>query len=338
MTPLPPTSATTENKNATRSMWLGLGSVLCCALTGLPAIVLGLIALRSGNANGRGKAWVGIVTGALFTVAWSGSWLLGRAAQQEQSERDRVETQKRQEEAKAARQKAEGDAARRIEEARASLATGKPEAALAVVDWLHSFNLNVPSDLQSVLAKDRITKARAAVAEKRWEETRKFATEAKGADAATDGEANQLIAKATAALEKAAAAARAATEKATADKAAADKKARSVKESCSQLSRTFGPDSNLSELQKEEAWKGYDGKEFTWKLEVVDVDNEAFGSGFTVQYKCATNSPSLISDLLMTYPKRDRNFVMSLKKGYAYDIEGRLKRSSTLLGLTAEPN
>lgn len=63
---------------AWNAFWLGLASLVCCGfLTGLPAIYVGAralsdIAASHGRLTGRGMAWVGIVLGALGTVATSG--------------------------------------------------------------------------------------------------------------------------------------------------------------------------------------------------------------------------------------------------------------------------
>lgn len=125
-------------------------------------------------------------------------------------------------------------------------------------------------------------------------------------------------------------------EQAAEAQAKAKRREKYLKESCTQLARAFGPESRLSDLQKEEAWKQYEGKEFAWDLEVVEVSSGLLG-GYTVQFKCGRNSPSLIQDLQMSFPARAKSMVMQLQKGAVYEIEGRLKYSSTLLGMTAEP-
>jgi hypothetical protein len=91
----------------------------------------------------------------------------------------------------------------------------------------------------------------------------------------------------------------------------------------------------MSDLQKKEAWKEYEGKVFDWDLKVVEVSSGALG-GYSVQAKCAPDSPSLVQDVQIFYPKDARDFVMGLQKGAVYPLKGRLKRSSTLLGLTAD--
>jgi hypothetical protein len=125
-------------------------------------------------------------------------------------------------------------------------------------------------------------------------------------------------------------------EKAAEAEAEAKERARYIKESCSQLSRLFGPESRLSDLQKEEAWKQYEGKEFSWDLQVVEVSSGMLG-GYTVQFKCGRNSPSFIQDIQLSYPSRAKAMVMQLEKGAVYQVKGKLKHSSTLLGMTADP-
>jgi hypothetical protein len=109
-----------------------------------------------------------------------------------------------------------------------------------------------------------------------------------------------------------------------------------IKESCAELAKSFGPGSKLSDLQKDELWKTFQGREFSWDLQVTEVSAGAFG-GITVQFKCARNSPSLIQDLQMEFPDEAKSEALKLEKDHAYKVRGRLKHTSTLLGMTAEP-
>ncbi|MCX5794231.1 MAG: zinc ribbon domain-containing protein [Elusimicrobia bacterium] len=108
-----------------------------------------------------------------------------------------------------------------------------------------------------------------------------------------------------------------------------------IKETCYQLSTTIGPSSKLSNLQKEELWKQFEGKAFKWKLRVAEVSSGMFG-GYTVQYKCAPNSPSLIQDIQIKYPESKKDSVLHLSKGSDYDVTGILRTQGTLLGMTAD--
>lgn len=125
-------------------------------------------------------------------------------------------------------------------------------------------------------------------------------------------------------------------DKAAEKDAQAAQQARFIKESCAKVSNTFGTSSRLSDLQKEELWKKYTGQEFAWDLEVTEVSSDTFG-GYTVQFKCGYNSPSLIQDIQISYPEKYKAMALDLEKGSIYKIEGRLKHTSTLFGMTAEP-
>jgi hypothetical protein len=108
-----------------------------------------------------------------------------------------------------------------------------------------------------------------------------------------------------------------------------------VGESCLELAAKFGTSSKLSDLQKEEAWKQYRGRPFSWQLSVTEVSSDMLG-GFTVQYKCSPQSPSLIQDIQLKYQDSAKGFVMNLQKGQSYQIKGKLGASSTLFGMTGD--
>jgi hypothetical protein len=108
-----------------------------------------------------------------------------------------------------------------------------------------------------------------------------------------------------------------------------------ITESCAELARKFDPSSKLSELQKVELWKAYEGREFRWSMVLVNADEAPFGDGLSTQWKCQ-GSHSLVSDVLVSAGKEWRTSILEMKKGDLYEIHGRLRRSSTLLGLTAD--
>ena len=64
---------------AWNAFWLGLASVFCCGFfTGIPAIFVGAqalseIAASGGRLKGSGTAWVGVILGAIGTVASTGA-------------------------------------------------------------------------------------------------------------------------------------------------------------------------------------------------------------------------------------------------------------------------
>lgn len=111
--------------------------------------------------------------------------------------------------------------------------------------------------------------------------------------------------------------------------------AAAVTASCTELSQRFGPSSKLSDLQKDELWKDYAGKRFSWQLKITEVSSGVLG-GYTVQAKCAPKSPSLIQDIMISYDADAKSFVLGLQKDETYTLTGVLGRSSTLLGLSAE--
>jgi len=56
------------DSKATWSMILGLASLLCMCFTGIPAIILGALALPTASPAAKPRAWIGIVAGGLMTV------------------------------------------------------------------------------------------------------------------------------------------------------------------------------------------------------------------------------------------------------------------------------
>ena len=61
-----------KNSYALFSYYLGFASVFFCILTGIPAVILGFIALRKAretpSLKGENHAWVGIILGALSVL------------------------------------------------------------------------------------------------------------------------------------------------------------------------------------------------------------------------------------------------------------------------------
>lgn len=105
-----------------------------------------------------------------------------------------------------------------------------------------------------------------------------------------------------------------------------------VKDGCKEVAKKFSSDSHLSELQKNEAWKIYEGKAFKWNLIVQEVEES--GDGFRVDYKC-TNSDSIIKDVEVNYTAADKNLVLGLVKGKSYPVTGKFIEFS-VLAITAE--
>lgn len=62
-----------NNGLALAAYYIGLGSLLCGAFLGIPAIVLGILGLRRASrfpaARGKAHAWTGIILGGITTLA-----------------------------------------------------------------------------------------------------------------------------------------------------------------------------------------------------------------------------------------------------------------------------
>lgn len=62
-----------KNGLALAAYYIGLGSILCGAFLGIPAIVLGILGIKKANrfpaARGKAHAWTGIILGAITTLA-----------------------------------------------------------------------------------------------------------------------------------------------------------------------------------------------------------------------------------------------------------------------------
>lgn len=109
----------------------------------------------------------------------------------------------------------------------------------------------------------------------------------------------------------------------------------SIKESCLEVSKSFGTQSSLTDIQKEALWKSkYEGKIFEWPMVITEVST-SFTSGYSIQFKCR-GSRSLVSDVLLEYPSEAKSQVVNLEKGSTYVIKGRLKNYITLIGLSGE--
>ena len=128
-----------------------------------------------------------------------------------------------------------------------------------------------------------------------------------------------------------------ASERQAAQRAAAAREAEAnmLTESCFELSTKFGTSSRFSDLQKDQAWPSYRGRQFEWPLLITDVRAGTFG-GYTVQAKCTPQSPSLVLDIQISYDSDAKDYVSRLDKGSVYRMKGTLTHTSTLLGLGAD--
>ena len=75
-------------------------------------------------------------------------------------------------------------------------------------------------------------------------------------------------------------------QKAAKEQAMAAAEAKAEKpEPCVKLARIFGAGSDLTDLQKEERWKQYKGKDFAWDLKIIEVSTGPLG-GVHVEAEC----------------------------------------------------
>jgi len=107
-----------------------------------------------------------------------------------------------------------------------------------------------------------------------------------------------------------------------------------VKESCNQLSNKFGSNSKLTNLQKENAWKLYQGKFFKWKVKIVEVHDATFGT-YTVQFKCIP-SDTLSFDGQISYDEKYKDKLMKLNNDSIHILEGRLRNFGNLVEINAD--
>ena len=128
-----------------------------------------------------------------------------------------------------------------------------------------------------------------------------------------------------------------ANERQAAQRAAAEREAEAnrLTESCLEFSTKFGTSSRLSDLQKDQAWPSYRGRQFEWPLLITDVRAGTFG-GYVVQAKCTPQSPSFVFDIQISYESGAKDYVSRLDKGSVYMMAGTLTQTSTLLGLGAD--
>lgn len=110
--------------------------------------------------------------------------------------------------------------------------------------------------------------------------------------------------------------------------------AQPVNEACAQVAAKFSTASGLSELQKTELWKEYEGREFRWSMQMVEVDDAVLG-GYRANFKCQ-GSASLVQDVVVEFPKEWKTSLLQMKKGESYEIHGRFRRTSTFFGISAE--
>jgi hypothetical protein len=83
----------------------------------------------------------------------------------------------------------------------------------------------------------------------------------------------------------------------------------------------FGSTSSLTDIQKEEEWKKYEGKIVKWEGSVVDVDKMLGSYQVTFKHKPYT----FTYDVLVTYDKSMKDKLMTIQKGDYVTYTGKLK-------------
>lgn len=90
-----------------------------------------------------------------------------------------------------------------------------------------------------------------------------------------------------------------------------------------EVSEKFGTQSRLTEAQKREAWKKYQGRCVQWSGELSYV-GESFIRGLTLGFK--HNPRTLTYDVLVSAPDNERDAAQNMKKGAHYSYRGTLKK------------
>ena len=108
-----------------------------------------------------------------------------------------------------------------------------------------------------------------------------------------------------------------------------------VDEPCGDVAKMFSSRGKLSDLQREELWKNYNGKRFKWKMKLGDVTDDL---GLNGHWTCATGSPSMFgSDVVMKYEDQHKPMLLRLEKGSVYEVEGVLDGMMGSVGMFARP-
>jgi len=106
-----------------------------------------------------------------------------------------------------------------------------------------------------------------------------------------------------------------------------------IQESCSQLANKFSNRTTMTELQREEAWKAYEGKWVRWTATVNLIDRNAMG-GLSLQFKCST--ASLMLDGHAQFEADQQQALMRFSQGAQISFEGRLDDWGQFLGIGIE--
>lgn len=102
----------------------------------------------------------------------------------------------------------------------------------------------------------------------------------------------------------------------------------------SDYDKIYNVKSDSTDMQKEAAWKNFEGKTVTWSGTVGDV-SEGMISGLVLQIKM--NPDTLTHDIRLSLKSDQKDKMMTLKKGQKVTFTGRLKTAGgTVLPLSMD--
>ena len=90
-----------------------------------------------------------------------------------------------------------------------------------------------------------------------------------------------------------------------------------------EIDNIFSLESSLTNLQKEEAWKNYEGKCIAWKGELRHVESGFLG-GIRIGMRHKPSTPTY--DVQISVPASEKERLGSWRKGRTYPYKGRLRR------------
>lgn len=96
------------------------------------------------------------------------------------------------------------------------------------------------------------------------------------------------------------------------------------------MAKAFDAGGDLTDLQKQEAWKAFDGKWVNWSANVTSVD-KTLGS-LSVQVRCLKST--FVSDAIISFDASAQPALLKLKKNQKIQFTGRLRDYNQMLGLS----
>ncbi len=100
-----------------------------------------------------------------------------------------------------------------------------------------------------------------------------------------------------------------------------------------QVDLIYNLKSSSTDMQKENAWKGFKGKRVRWSGTVSEVSEGMLG-GLSLQVKM--NPDTLTSDLLITLKKTEKQNAARLSKGMSVNFSGVLNNWGTIMPITLD--